>query len=397
MIRTYDIVIAGAGMVGSSAACLLASNEQLRITIVDAGKKPVFDPDADVSLRVSAIAPGSVELLSRIGAWQGIAARRVCPFRDMRVWDASGSVEGPETLRFGAAEFAVAELGFIVENLLIQHALLEQLESTSVSICFDTAMRSVKRSDGRFTVELETGEILKPDLLIGADGARSFVRGSAGIAIRSWPYAQKAFVTHLRPELSHRNTAWQRFLRQGPIGLLPLADGRISIVWSTTPELAAEALELSDEELSARLTEVTDRALGRLAVAGPRGAFPLQAQHAAEYVQPGLALIGDAAHTVHPLAGQGVNLGFADADELARVIAGALAKDENPGDLPTLRRYERARKGANRTMLRFVDGLNRLFSNESRPLARLRGVGMLLFNRSGPLRDRAVQTALGLR
>lgn len=397
MSREYDIVVVGAGMVGLSAACLLARDERLRVTVVDAGPRPVFDPGDEVSLRVSAIAPGSVDILSRIGAWQAIQAARVCPYRNMKVWDAAGSVDGPETLSFEAAEFAVPQLGFIVENVLIQHALLQQLEMTGAEVCFDTPLESIDRTGHRFELELASGEKLTPDLLVGADGARSFIRDNAGIAVRSWPHAQKAFVTCLQTETGHHNTAWQRFLEDGPIGLLPLSDGRVSIVWSTTHEKAEEALSMSDDELSGLLAEITDGALGNLTPAGPRGAFPLKSQHAAEYVQDGLVLIGDAAHTVHPLAGQGVNLGLADADELARVVLDALASDENPGDLPTLRKYERARKGANKTMLRFVDGLNRLFSNRSAPLARLRGVGMYIFNKSGLIRERAVQTALGIR
>jgi len=395
--RQYDIVIIGAGMVGLTAAGLMSKDDQLRITVIDAGRTPVFNADNEMSLRVSAIAPGSVETLSAIGAWSEIVNTRACPYRDMKVWDAAGNVEGPETLSFGAAEFAVPQLGFIVENVLIQHGLLQQIEQIDIAVNFETLIRSVTRAGHRFKIELESGEILSPDLLVGADGANSFVRGSAGISVESWPHAQKAFVTCGHPNLSHRNTAWQRFLKDGPIGLLPLSDGRISIVWSTTPEQADEALGMPDDELSAKLADVTDGVLGKLTPAGSRGAFPLNSQHANEYVQEGLVLIGDAAHTVHPLAGQGVNLGFADAKELANVVSTALQTDENPGDLPVLRRYQRAQKGANKTMLHFMNGLNRLFSNESAALARLRGAGMFAFNKSGPIREHAVQTALGLR
>lgn len=397
MKQSYDIVIAGAGMVGLTAAALLSMNEQLRVTIIDAGKRPVFDADDDVSLRVSAIAPGSVDIFSAIGAWDEIVGTRACPYRDMKVWDAAGAVEGPETLSFGAAEFAIPELGFIIENVLIRHALLQQLHRTDVAVRFDTAIDKVTRSGHRFEIELESGEKLNPELLVGADGATSFVRESAGIGIKSWPHEQKAFVTCLQPEFRHRNTAWQRFLPTGPIGLLPLTNGRISIVWSTTPELAEEALAMSDTELSARLTEITDRVLGQLTSAGPRGAFPLKSQHATEYVTDGLVLIGDAAHTVHPLAGQGVNLGIADARELDSVITNALEADEMPGDIPFLRKYERAREGANKTMLHFMDALNKLFSNDSALLARVRGTGMYAFNMSGPIREHAVKVALGLR
>ena len=400
MKRQFDIVIVGAGMVGLTLAKLLAQSERhdaLNILLIDAGKKPAFAADSDVSLRVSAIASGSTELLARIGVWDDIVNTRACPYRDMRVWDAPGNVEGPETLCFDAAEFAVPQLGFIVENVLIQSALLKHLESSAVTVRFETPITSLNKVGDRYEVELAGGELLASDLLIGADGAASFVRTSAAIGITAWQYSQTAFVTHLQPEKSHRNTAWQRFLKTGPIGLLPLIDGRVSTVWSTTAAQAAAALDASDEQLQVMLTNATDNVLGKLTPSGPRGSFPLKAQHADQYVLPGLALVGDAAHAVHPLAGQGANLGLADAETLASVITAALAANENPGDLPTLRKYERARKGANQTMLHFIDGLNRLFSNDSTSLARLRGTGMRLFNRSGPIRARAVQVALGIR
>lgn len=400
MKRQFDIVIVGAGMVGLTLANLLAQSERhdaLNILLIDAGKKPAFAADSDVSLRVSAIASGSTELLARIGVWDDIVNTRACPYRDMRVWDAPGNVEGPETLCFDAAEFAVPQLGFIVENVLIQGALLKHLESSAVTVRFETPITSLNKVGDRYEVELAGGELLASDLLIGADGAASFVRTSAAIGITAWQYSQTAFVTHLQPEKSHRNTAWQRFLKTGPIGLLPLIDGRVSTVWSTTAAQAAAALDASDEQLQVMLTNATDNVLGKLTPSGPRGSFPLKAQHADQYVLPGLALVGDAAHAVHPLAGQGANLGLADAETLASVITAALAANENPGDLPTLRKYERARKGANQTMLHFIDGLNRLFSNDSTSLARLRGTGMRLFNRSGPIRERAVQVALGIR
>ncbi len=400
MNREFDILIAGAGMVGLTIALLLAqddTNEQLKITLVDAGDRPSFDPDQDVSLRVSAIATGTASLLDRLGVWQNIADTRACPYRDMRVWDALGSVEGPEALRFEAAEFAVPQLGFIVENILIQDALLTALDASRVSVNFATRIRSVQKSGDRYVVEYGDGQTAKPELVIGADGVSSFVRNSAGITVKSWKYSQTAFVTHLQPESSHRNTAWQRFLNKGPVALLPLSDGRVSTVWTTTPEQAQVLSDASEDEVAALLSDATDHVLGVLTPAGPRGSFPLKSQHANRYVLAGLALAGDAAHAVHPLAGQGANLGLADARVLADVITGALAAGEYPGDLPVLRRYERARKLANKSMLHFIDGLNRLFSNESTPLARLRGAGMALFNKSGPIREFAVQVALGIR
>jgi 2-octaprenylphenol hydroxylase len=400
MNRQFDILIAGGGMVGLTIALMLSqggTNDQLRITLVDAGKRPSFSPGQDVSLRVSAIASGTASLLAGLGAWDSIAGTRACPYRDMRVWDAMGSVEGPETLRFEAAEFAVPQLGFIVENILIQDALLSLLDSTNVSINFESSIRSVRKCGDRHVVEYGNGETMTPELLIAADGASSFVRNSAGITIRSWKYPQTAFVTHLQPEASHRNIAWQRFLANGPVALLPLCDGRVSTVWTTTPEQAEELSNMPEDQMAALLIDATDSVLGKLSASGPCGSFPLKSQHADRYVLDGLALVGDAAHAVHPLAGQGVNLGLADARVLADVISRALAAGEHPGDLPILRRYERARKVANKSMLHFIHGLNRLFSNESTPLARLRGAGMALFNKSGPIREYAVQVALGIK
>ena len=399
MKRSFNIVVVGAGITGLTVAALLAHSKhcnETRVTIVDAGKRPSFDLSDDVSLRVSAIASGSADTLASIDVWQDIVSQRACPYRDMRVWDSLGYAEGPDTLRFEAAEFAVPELGFIVENTLIQHMLLQQLAAMDQAVEFETPIKVITQSDNRFHVEFADGKSLTADLLIGADGAGSFVRRNAEIAVDAWRYPQSAFVTHLLPEKDHQHTAWQRFLRSGPVALLPLADGRVSVVWSTTPEQAKVAIAASDGDLSKMLSEATDWVLGRLVPEGPRGSFPLKAQHASQYVLPGLALVGDAAHAVHPLAGQGANLGIADAARLVSVIDEAIRNDEYPGDLPVLRRYERARKGANQTMLYFIDSLNRLFSSESDSVAKLRGSAMRLFNLSGPIRDHAVQVALGL-
>ncbi|MBT8086598.1 MAG: UbiH/UbiF/VisC/COQ6 family ubiquinone biosynthesis hydroxylase [Gammaproteobacteria bacterium] len=397
MSEPFNIVVVGAGVTGLTLAAELAASEQaLRITVIDTAARPRFSVKDDIGLRVSAIATGSADILDSVGAWRHVSESRLCAYERMHVWDERDLPGSGATLRFDAAEFGVPQLGFIVENLLLQDALLQALQNTGVSLRFDTPIRSLGRQGQRYRVELDDDRMLLADLVVGADGARSFVRTAAGIETNLWSYDQTAFVTHLQPEESHRNTAWQRFLKDGPIGMLPLSDGRVSVVWSTTPENAARAIDASDEQLGEMLTNASGNALGDLVAAGPRGSFSLAAQHASNYVLPGIALIGDAAHAIHPLAGQGANLGLQDATELANVIVAALAKGEHPADMPVLRRYERARKGANATMLHFMTGLNRLFSNDSPLLAELRMVGMRLFNRSGPLRERAVRTALGV-
>ena len=399
MKRAVGIVIAGAGITGLTMAAMLsqcAHRERLRITLIDAGPRPVFRNDDPVSLRVSAMATGSVELLDSIGAWETITGARACAYDAMRVWDENGVLESSTTLRFDAAEFAARQLGFIVENLLVQHAVLDVLDRSDVELVFDAPIRAIERADGPFVLRLGSGEERLADLVIGADGARSFVRDGLGIATRDYPYGQEAFVTHLQPEKPHRQTAWQRFLHDGPLGLLPLDDGRVSVVWSTSEANARNAMEASDADLGHILTEASDHVLGRLAVAGPRGTYPLCARHAEHYVLPGVALIGDAAHAIHPLAGQGANLGLQDVAKLCEVIDAALANDEHPGDRPVLRRYERARRGANANMMHFMTGLNRLFTTDSTLLKELRLTGMRLFNISGPIRNRAVRVALGV-
>jgi len=399
MNKSSHIVIVGAGVVGLTLAALLLrsrQNRHLKLTVLDAASMPAFSADEDLGLRVSAISSGSAKILAEAGAWPAIKGERVCEYSEMRVWDAGGAVEGPETLCFSASDYGVQQLGFIVENQLIQYALIGELQRLGLTVEFNTAIRAVDRTSNGYRLKLADGGLLDADLLIGADGGGSFVRKQAGINVTGWQYAQAAFVTHLYAEKNHRNTAWQRFLQSGPVALLPLADGRVSVVWSTSPDEAVAAKNMNDEALSSQLTSITDGVLGQLTPAGPRGSFPLQAQHASQYVLPGLALIGDAAHSVHPLAGQGANLGIADACRLADVIVRAVAANEEISDFRVLRRYERARKGANKRMLHFVDGINRLFGSKSSSIAALRATGMRLFNRSGPIRDYAVRIALGL-
>lgn len=383
MKRSFDITIVGAGIAGLATALQLAQcrySDALRVSVIDAAKRPTFSSDDEIALRVSAISSGSAALFEKLGAWDIIRDARVSPYESMRVWDERDVPESSATLRFDAAEFAITELGFIVENVLVRQALLTRLDATDVELNFETTI----------------DEIPKADLVIGADGARSKVRELAGIATKAWPYAQTAVVTHLETQRPHSRTAWQRFLKEGPLGVLPLSDGRVSVVWSTTPEMAEEALAANDDVLGEMITNAADAVLGKMTVAGPKAAFPLCAQHAEHYVLPGIALVGDAAHAIHPLAGQGANLGLQDTMELVDVIDSALREGLHPGDRPVLRRYERSRKGANLTMLHLMTGLNSLFTTDSRLVGEIRSAGMRLFNRAGPIRERAVRVALGV-
>ncbi len=400
MNENFHIVIVGAGIAGLTVAALLAQSgvrERLKITLLDAQQRPSRPAGKELALRVSAIATGSSQLLQSIGAWSFVDAERIGSYDAMRVWDESSTADSGDALYFDAAEFAVPQLGFIVENVMLRTALLDVIQKESIELLFESPFAAVQAQESGQLVQLEDGRTLHADLVIGADGARSLVRESAGIETQEWAYGQSAFVTHLHPERSHCNTAWQRFLNNGPLGMLPLGDGRISVVWSTTDEQAQWAMQTTDETLGKALSEASDHVMGDLTVAGPRGAFPLQARHARDYVKAGIALVGDAAHAVHPLAGQGANLGLQDAACLADVIAKAMQNGEYPGDRPVLRRYERSRKGENAAMLHLMTGLNRLFATDSTLLKELRTTGMRLFNQSGPIREHVVSVALGTR
>lgn len=398
MNRCFDVLVAGAGLAGLSAALALAGCRpagRLRVTVADAGPRPTFDPASPVDIRVSAISAGSQALLQTHGAWPAAVVERSCPFDGMRVWDAAADADGAATLRFDADEFAVPHLGYIVENRLLQHALLDAALAKGIVTEFDAVIASIDFATGSPTVRFADGADRVVDLVIAADGSDSPLRSLAGLPVWEHDYGQAAFVTHCSPARPHGNTAWQRFLPDGPLGLLPLADGRVSIVWTSGPEHVAALLDLDDDALGAALTEASDGVLGALRAAGPRSRFPLRARHAKRYVRRGLALLGDAAHAVHPLAGQGANLGIADAAALARVVEDALLRRENPADRPVLRRYERARRGQNAAMMHFMTGLNRLFASDSVFLGELRRTGMALFNRSGPIRTTMAGIALG--
>lgn len=397
MSASVDVAIVGGGMVGLALAqALRAAEPGLRLAVIDAGRPPHFDRNDDVGLRVSAISPGSAELLRRCGAWEHIAGTRASPYQRMRVWDAEGDPQAAGALDFSAEELGIAELGHIVENELIRASLYRTLEDAEGTFHFGSRLMGLDVDGHAATLTLDGGRSLSCRLVVGADGARSAVRELSGLEVRGWRYPQDALVTHVRPERPHQSTAWQRFLAGGPIALLPLADGRCSVVWSAATAECAELAAADDASLAARLTEATDGVLGRLEIAGPRGSFPLRAAYAPSYVGRRVVLVGDAAHAVHPLAGQGVNLGFGDARELAERVVTACRRGEDPGDRPVLRRYERARKGENMRTLVFLDGLQRLFGVDSPVAARVRIGGMTMFNRIGPLKRMAVRHATGL-
>lgn len=388
----YDILVIGGGMVGASFACALGGTS-LRVAVIESRPADTDCPLDSFDIRVSAITRASQRVFEGIGAWDGMARRRISPYREMQVWDASGD----GAIHFDSADLGEPDLGHIVENRVILAALLERMAVfDNVDLLCPAQVKSLKYEGQGVNLELEDGQRLKAKLLVGADGSNSWVRQQTDIKTTQWSYGQKAVVATIKTSASHQETAWQRFLPEGPLAFLPMAENYSSIVWSTTPENADALLALDDEAFLTMLQQTFGDKLGQMESTGPRGAFPLALQHARDYVRERIALIGNAAHTIHPLAGQGLNLGVSDAAALAEVLLDAQAEGKDVGSLRVLRRYERWRKGDNIAVMAAMDGFKRLFGSRGAPLRWLRNTGLKLTNASGPVKDLIMRRALGI-
>ena len=392
-----DLIIVGAGMVGSALALAL-EHSGLEILVVDGGPLSVkpFDAQGAFEPRVSALSAASQRILERLGVWDGIAARRVSPYRDMRVWDGSGT----GSVHFSAASVHAEVLGHIVENRVVQDALLDRLHDSQIGLLGSARLEQLRRSGDGWLLTLADGRELRAPLLVAADGANSAVRRLAGCATREWDYLHHAIVTSVRCERPHQATAWQRFTDDGPLAFLPLArqgdEHWCSIVWSTVPAEAERLMALDDEAFRHELGKAFEWRLGQVTAVDPRLCIPLRQRHAKRYVESGLALIGDAAHSIHPLAGQGVNLGFLDAAVLAEVLLHALQRGEQPNDVRVLSRYERRRMPHNLAMMAAMEGFERLFQADPLPLRLLRNSGLNWVDDLPDAKALFVRRALGL-
>ena len=388
----YDVAIIGGGCVGGTLACALAQ-EGLRVAVIEAHEAQRMWPVGSVDIRVFAITRASERIFRAIDCWEAIERGGVSPFRDMRVWDASG----PGAIHFDCAELGEPTLGYIIEQRVIQAALNARMEMlpTLTRLC-PAELGAFELAGDAMRITLADGQQLRARLLVGADGAASRVRGMADIAVEVRDYQQEAVVAVVTTEQSHQETAWQRFLPTGPLAFLPLRDGRSSIVWSTTPQQAAELCALDAPEFLERLSAAFDQRLGRVTAVEERARFPLRRLHAKHYIAERLALVGDAAHVIHPLAGQGVNLGLLDAATLAEVVLDAHATGRDYGLYSNLRRYERWRHGDNRVMQRAMDGFKELFGASAPPLRLLRNTGLGMVDRMGPLKQLLSRHAMGL-
>lgn len=398
MHKQHDIVIIGAGMVGLCVANLLAELP-LSIAIVEAHEVPVWNAD-DYSLRVSALSAASQKTLDKTGAWSKIESARISNYSDMRIWE--NAVDSPEALHFSSQDVGTQTLGCIVENTLIRAELkasLESKESTKAKItwyCPDK-LSAIEIFETHADIQLQSKTKLQAKLVIAADGANSLTRKKLHLPEVSRSYAQHGVVAQLKPEKPHQQTAYQRFYNQDVLGILPLANGDCSMVWSCTQAKAESLLKLSDEQLAEEITQFSQGVLGEFKVTRSAQAFPLQLLHSRQYVSERIVLCGDAAHAVHPLAGQGLNLGLLDAAVLADVLADAWKSNYDLGDLSLLRAYERKRKSNNVQMMTLMDSLLSVFQSTNPVLEQARRVGMGLVNRVQPIKNALIKQALGLQ
>jgi 3-demethoxyubiquinol 3-hydroxylase len=391
MKQNFDVIIVGGGMVGAAVACSLGGSG-LQVAVIENTPPVSFSPDQPHDLRVSALSIASKKILETVGAWQGIENRRVCAFRRMRVWETAGDTE------FCSDDINYPQLGYIVENRVIQLALLDRLvDFDNISLISPISISKIQYSAGKPTeITLDDGRVLSTKILVAADGGQSRVRQTVGIGVTSWDYKQHALVIYIETEYGQQDITWQRFVPTGPQAFLPLTGHYGSIVWYQSPDEVSRLKALSLDELKKELMAAFPDALGQVKNVLATASFPLKRQHAQAYVKPGVVLVGDAAHMINPLAGQGVNIGLLDAAALGEVLVDAVKQDLDPSNLKVLKQYEKMRRNENLKMMTVMDVFYQVFSNEILPMKIVRNLGLGLAERILPAKNKMMRMAMGL-
>lgn len=392
--RQYDLIISGGGMVGATLAAALGQHA-IKVAVIDPHIPTLEWPRTEYDIRVSAITRATEKMFDEAGAWSKMCDMRVAPYQHMQVWDQLGD----GSIHFDSSDLGEANLGYIIENSVIHKALLDRLnELEHVELITPAQITELKQHDDHIDLTLNNGNRLSAKLLVAADGANSWIREEVGIKTTGWLYDQSAVVATIQTEKSHQQTAWQQFMPNGPLAFLPLDQSHLSsIVWSTSHEEAARLCELSKDNFLTELHEAFGERLGKMVSIDSRGAFPLQLKHANRYCAERVVLVGNAAHAIHPLAGQGLNLGINDVAELSKLIIDAHHEQQDWGDYALLRRYERARKGENIAVTAAMDGFKRLFSNDQPLFKTLRNIGLNIADHAGPLKNQIIRQAMGLK
>jgi len=389
MRHEFDVVVVGGGLVGLSVALAL-ENAGFRLALVESQPPPPIPQDDSWDHRVYAISPGTASFLDALRAWQGLPPERVTRVDAMEIHGDDDTAR----LEFSAYNAGLRELAFIVENRLLQQQLWRAMDDSTVRACCPASCAALELGPQEATLWLSDRTELVARLVIGADGNDSWVRAQAGIAMKPVDYGQLGVVANFTCELPHGGVAFQWFRRDGVLALLPLAGNRVAMVWSLLKERAERLLALSQHALAAEVVEASRGRLGALGAITAPVAFPLRLQRVARLARPRVALVGDAAHNVHPLAGQGVNLGFRDARELAATLATRDGRYDC-GDHALLRRYERARAEDVALIELTTHGLQKLFNNDVVWLAGARNAGLKLVNLQPQLKNILIRQAVG--
>jgi len=388
--QEFDVIVVGGGMVGAAIACGLGGSA-LKVAVIEAQAPLPFAPEQAHDLRVSALSIASRKILESVGAWDGVVARRYCPFRRMRVWENSGDT------MFDSGDIRFPELGYIVENRVTQLALLERLaDFENVSVLMPQAIDKILYDGCSSRLQLTDGVELHARLLVAADGGHSKVRQAVGLGVTSWDYNQHALVLYVETDYPQQDITWQRFVPSGPQAFLPLTGNFASLVWYHSPDEVRRLKALPFDALQQELTAAFPECLGNIKRIVAVGSFPLRRQHAQHYVKPGVALAGDAAHMINPLAGQGVNIGLLDAAALAEVLVDAVHAGRDIADVSVLKRYEAMRRNENLKMMTVMDVFYQSFSNDIMPIKFIRNIGLGLAQRLSPVRKKVMKAAMGL-
>ena len=389
-LPSADVLIVGGGPVGGTLACALSA-AGMEVIAVDHAD-PAAGLDAGFDGRASSIALGSQRMLDALGLWAGMEPH-AAPIRHIRVSE-GGS---PLFLHYDERDTGGPPFGYMVENRFIRKALFDRIPTLdTVRLLAPARVDGLERSASGVEARLADGRRISARLVVGADGRASGVRAGAGIRVTGWPYRQTAIVCTVAHERPHDSVAREHFLPTGPFAVLPLPGNRSSIVWTESKDLAPAIMALDEAEFLAELERRLGDTLGRLRVVGPRWSYPLSLQHAETAIALRLALVGDAAHAMHPIAGQGLNMGLRDVAALTEVLAEARRLGLDIGADTVLERFQRWRRFDNTLMLAMTDGLNRLFSNTIGPVRLARGLGLAAVNRMPPLKRLIVRSAMGL-
>ncbi len=384
-MKTADIVISGGGMVGLSLGLALAQGG-FRVAVADTTPMTA-QLEAQFDGRVSALAYASIRMYRALGVWEAMAPHAQ-PIREILVTDgAPGRAASPFSLHFDAAEVGAPELGAIVENRHIRAALFARAQTeANLTLIAPAAVQGVTVEGGQAVAALANGETVKAGLAVAADGRVSPLREAMGIKVIGWSYPQVGIVATVEHERPHNGVAYEHFLPAGPFAILPMTGNRSSLVWTERRELAPAILKLDEARFNQELARRFGAHLGAVTLAGPRWSYPLSFHIARDFVKPRFALAGDCAHGIHPIAGQGLNLGLKDAAALAEVLLDAARLGQDIGALDVLKRYERWRRFDSVTLAASTDALNRLFSNDIAPLRAIRDIGMGIVDSIGPAR-----------